>query len=125
MLLIVIIYIAFSKGALQAEIIGFIFGITLDALSIDIFGLNTITLTTLGYSFGKLLINFDGNKIIIQLIAVLFASIVYLFIINLICMLHSYNDYTINLTYHNLISIVTTIVITPIIFKFLNKVINK
>jgi rod shape-determining protein MreD len=129
-----IVYIALKKGALQAEIIGFILGIILDVISIDIFGLKAMTFTILGYSCGKLLINFDSENIIIQIIAILLESLVYYIIINTMhfLFLYKYKQTMIfTLTYHPysmLMSTGITIVTTPIIFKFLaclNKMLNK
>jgi rod shape-determining protein MreD len=107
---------------------GFIFGITLDIFSTNIFGLKAIAFTILGYSFGKLFINFNLEQILIQIIIVLLANIVYLFIISTIYYLYLYRITLINCVYSTLISTILTIILTPIIFKLLdlsNKIINK
>jgi rod shape-determining protein MreD len=129
-ILIIIVYTALSKGALQAEIMGFIFGITLDIFSTNIFGLKAISFTILGYSFGKLFINFNLEQIFIQSMIVLLANIVYLVIISTIYYLYLSRITLTNCLHSNstLISIMLTIILAPIMFKLfdlLNKIINK
>ncbi|MDR0890809.1 MAG: rod shape-determining protein MreD [Endomicrobium sp.] len=119
--LIVIIYIAFTKGALHAELFGFFFGITIDSLSIDIFGSKAITLTIIGYIFGKILIKFNKDQIITQCTIVFLASILYLAIIHSMYYISSSNRILNYPYYVILIATITTVAFTPIIFNILKK----
>jgi rod shape-determining protein MreD len=78
-ILILIVYLGLTRGVVYAEIIGFLFGITWDVFSTDVFGVRVVMFTTIGYLAG--MINKDVNKdsIFAQFIIILLANIIYWF----------------------------------------------
>ncbi|MDR1784686.1 MAG: rod shape-determining protein MreD [Endomicrobium sp.] len=76
-ILIVVAYLGVSKKIINAQVMGFLFGLTWDAFSTDIFGTRALMFTVIGYLIGKFCRDFDMNKILVQFLVILLANIVY------------------------------------------------
>jgi rod shape-determining protein MreD len=77
-ILILIVYLGLSKGAMSAQLAGFLLGLTWDAFSTDIFGARAMTFTIIGHFLGRLAKKFDRDKIYTQFVIVFLAGIAYL-----------------------------------------------
>ncbi|MDR0800103.1 MAG: rod shape-determining protein MreD [Endomicrobium sp.] len=76
-ILIFIIYLGLSKGIVNAQLTGFLFGLTWDVFSTDVFGIRAVMFTVIGYFAGRFCRDFDREKTFTQFIIVFFAGIVY------------------------------------------------
>jgi rod shape-determining protein MreD len=76
-ILVLVVYLGLSKGTMDAQLIGFLFGLTWDVFSTDISGVRAIMFTIIGHFSGRLSKNFDRDKIYTQFLIVFLASIVY------------------------------------------------
>jgi len=118
----VVVYLALSKEKIIAELMGFLFGLTMDVFSIGIFGLKAVIFTIIGYVFGRVFIYFDKNKIFVQFVIVLFANVVYLLSVGLIYFLLSegkVGDLSSNIL-PNCVKAIVTAASAPIVFYVLN-----
>jgi rod shape-determining protein MreD len=120
-ILIVIVYLGVSKKIINAQLMGFLFGLTWDVFSTDIFGIRALMFTVIGYLFGKFFGDFDTNKIPVQFVVIFFANVVYWFGFNLIYFIIFGNE--VYMTYFFDISccvkIIATVLIAPVIFHIL------
>jgi rod shape-determining protein MreD len=122
-ILVAVVYLALSEEKIIAEIMGFLFGLTMDVFSIGILGLKTVIFTTIAYVFGKVFIYFDKNKIIVQFVVVFLANVVYLVVFGLVCFLFSegkLDDFSAVILF-NCTEAVVTAVSAPIVFYVLNR----
>ncbi|MCL2484932.1 MAG: rod shape-determining protein MreD [Endomicrobia bacterium] len=122
-ILIAIIYLGFTRGRLGAQTMGFIFGLTWDSFSTDIFGVRALMFTIIGYFAGMFNRQFDKDQIIAQLMAVLCAEIFYWFGFSMICFIlpegsGSYTPFVFTLS--GSLKILVTVLVTPLVFLGLN-----
>ncbi|MDR0723837.1 MAG: rod shape-determining protein MreD [Endomicrobium sp.] len=76
-ILIFVVCAGLLRGSLNAQLAGFVFGITWDIFSTDVFATRALLFTILGYCSGKLRKNFDEDSIIFQSAIIFVASLVY------------------------------------------------
>jgi rod shape-determining protein MreD len=114
-----------SQGKMEAQTLGFVFGLTWDVFATDVFGNRTVMLTLIGYFIGMLKKNFDIDQTVTQIFVVSTASLIYYLGFNLI----SYNFVTnvdglslFSLSLRGVLGMGFTIAITPAIFFVLRKV---
>jgi rod shape-determining protein MreD len=122
-ILVAVVYIALSEEKIIAEIMGFLFGLTMDVFSTGILGLKTVIFTAIGYVFGRAFIYFDKNKIIVQFMVVFLANVVYLISFGLIYFLFSEGNNIDNFystIFLKCAEAVITAVSTPMVFYVLN-----
>jgi rod shape-determining protein MreD len=123
-ILILIIYLGFSRGSVNAQLFGFLFGLTWDVLSIDIFGVRAILFVIIGYLVGMFSKSFDGSKVITQFVLVLFGSIIYwlglTFIYYILSGTFSFTFSLISLS--GPMKVIATVSIAPAVFYVLDRV---
>jgi rod shape-determining protein MreD len=124
-LLIFVTYIGFLKGSTDAQLMGFLLGLTWDVFSIDVFGSRTILFTIVGHFVGVFNKDFDKDKIFTQLIVMSFVYIVYWLGFNFIhYIVHdSSNNYTfafINICC-DIVRFIITVFISPVVFYILDR----
>ncbi|MDR2811988.1 MAG: rod shape-determining protein MreD [Endomicrobium sp.] len=78
-ILILIVYLGLTKGVVSAEIAGFLFGLTWDVFSTDIFGMRTVIFTIIGYLTGIMNRHFDKDSPLTKIVIVLSANLIYWF----------------------------------------------
>jgi rod shape-determining protein MreD len=105
---------------INAQIMGFLFGMTWDAFSTDTFGVRIITFVVLGYFIGMLNKIFDKNKIFAQVISVFFSNIIYSLILNLFYYILQNARYC-NITLSGIIRVIITMFLAPLVFYILDK----
>mgnify|MGYP001104897386 CR=1 FL=1 len=102
------IFVSLFLGHIDAVITGFFAGAIYDVLHLSFFGVNTLLLTTIGYTFGWLNKRVDETLYSVQILSVFLSFIVYHclhYIVMLIFLgIKQYN-------FINLLSIITTFII--------------
>jgi rod shape-determining protein MreD len=78
-ILILIVYLGLTRGVVSAEIAGFLFGLTWDVFSTDIFGIRAVIFTIVGYLTGMTNKHFDKDSALAKILIVLSANLVYWF----------------------------------------------
>ncbi|BAG13596.1 rod shape-determining protein MreD [Candidatus Endomicrobiellum trichonymphae] len=76
-ILIFVVYLGLSKGIINTQLMGFLFGLTWDVFSTDIFGIRTVMFTVIGYLAGRFCKDFDREKIFTQIVIMFFAGAIY------------------------------------------------
>jgi len=82
--LIHIIYTALFFNHTTSTVIGFLSGIIVDFLHLNIFGMNTLTLSITGYVIGWLNKRINENLLKVQIIVLFFTSVFYIFLYTII-----------------------------------------
>ncbi|MDR1522536.1 MAG: rod shape-determining protein MreD [Endomicrobium sp.] len=122
-ILVCVVCIGFIKGSFNAQLVGFLFGLTWDIFSTDVFATRALLFTILGYLSGKLNRKFDIINTFFQCVIVFLANIVYdlgLYLINCIII----QDFKDTLTFKNISNIFTTTIVTPFVFYVLRRVLK-
>jgi rod shape-determining protein MreD len=76
--LIYILFVSLFLGHIDAVLLGFLCGMILDVLHMTIFGINTFSLTTIGYIFGWSYKRINESLLKVQMLILFFGSILYL-----------------------------------------------
>lgn len=126
-ILIYIVYIGLNKGSVKGEFTGFLYGLFWDILSTDIFGIRTLTFTISGYLSGRFNKKLDKNQPLTQIIVMLLSLVVVQFGTSLIYLIvHTEAIYPyFEITYNTWLQILCNIILTPVMFKFMNFIENK
>ncbi|GHT61555.1 hypothetical protein AGMMS49531_08690 [Endomicrobiia bacterium] len=120
-ILILIVYLSLSKGTMDAQLMGFLFGLTWDIFSTDIFGTRAIMFAIIGHFLGRLNKKLDRDKIYTQFVIVFLASIVYWLGISFI--IHASGNYSFSFfTLSGAAIIFVTALVAPAVFYVLNYV---
>ena len=120
-ILMFIVYIALNKGIMKGQTIGFLYGLTWDVLSTDIFGVRTLSFTIAGYLAGSFNKKLNKNQPLTQIIVMAIGLIVTHLILNItyVIMPASETVYVQNfeLSFLIIVNILINLILTPIIFK--------
>lgn len=120
-ILMFIVYVALNKGIMKGQTIGFLYGLTWDVLSTDIFGVRTLSFTIAGYLAGSFNKKLNKKQPLTQIIVMAIGLIVTHLILNItyIIMPASETVYVQNfeLSYLIIFNILINLILTPIIFK--------
>jgi rod shape-determining protein MreD len=114
-----------TRGKMEAQILGFLFGLTWDIFATDVFGGRTLMLTLVGYFMGMLKKSFDIEQTSTQVFVVFAASFLYWTGFNLISYhfvdnMDGFSLFSISL--RGFFGFAFTLAITPIVFTILKKV---
>ena len=121
-ILIYVVFIALNKGPMSGQITGFIYGFTWDILSTDIFGVRALTLTICGHLAGKFNKKLNKDQALVQIMLMFIClvitqvSLIFLYLI----IPNDFGNRTLFANYNSLISVILTLILTPIVFKILN-----
>lgn len=120
-ILMFILYTALNKGIMEGQITGFVYGLTWDVLSTDIFGVRALSFTVVGYLFGCLNNKLNKKQPITQ-ISLMTTGLVFIKLIVCIVYIITYSADDIfvqklELSYSFLANIAVNLLLTPIIFK--------
>jgi rod shape-determining protein MreD len=126
-ILILIVYLGFLKGSVKAQLLGFLFGLTWDVFSTNIFGIRAVLFVIIGYVTGMFCQKFDRSQILTQLVSVFFTSLVYLLGFSFFYYIFSNADsyVLICIILSGILKIVATLFITPAVFHTLDRVYKK
>jgi rod shape-determining protein MreD len=122
-ILIFVVYLGLLKGIINAQLMGFLLGLTWDVFSTDIFGIRTAMFTVIGYLVGRFCRNFYREKIFTQVVIMFFAGAVYWLGFSLICFIFPDNGNCVFSFSILLVSskIVVTAMFAPLVFYILEK----
>jgi rod shape-determining protein MreD len=114
-----------SKGKMEAQVLGFLFGLTWDIFATDIFGSRTVMLTIAGYFIGTLKKSFDIDQTFTQVFVVFAASLVYWTGFNLLSYhfvenVSGFSLFAVSL--RGFFGFAFTLAMTPVVFTILKKV---
>jgi rod shape-determining protein MreD len=118
-ILIAVVYLGLARGKMSAQLMGFLFGLTWDSFSTDVFGVRAIMFTVIGYFCGALNKNFDKEQVFAQIVMVFAASIVYWLGFSLLYFIipegaGSYKPFVVSL--YGSLKIFLTVIIAPAVF---------
>ena len=120
-ILMFIVYTALNKGIMKGQTIGFIYGLTWDILSTDIFGIRALSFTIAGYLAGSFNKKLNKNQPLTQIIVMAIGLIVTQLVLNItyIIMPASEKIFVQNfeLSYIVIFNILVNLILTPLIFK--------
>ena len=106
---------------MKGQTIGFLYGLTWDVLSTDIFGVRTLSFTIAGYLAGSFNKKLNKNQPLTQIIVMAIGLIVTHLILNItyVIMPASETVYVQNfeLSFLIIVNILINLILTPIIFK--------
>ena len=120
-ILMFVVYLALNKGVMKGQITGFIYGLTWDILSTDIFGVRALSFTIAGYLAGNFNRKFNKSQPLTQIIVMGIGLIVTHFVINVVYIIMPLSDTvyipTFELSHLVILNILINLILTPIIFK--------
>lgn len=120
-ILMFVVYVALNKGVMKGQITGFIYGLTWDILSTDIFGVRALSFTIAGYLSGNFNKKFNKSQPLTQIIVMGIGLIVTHFVINVVYIIMPLSDTvyipTFELSHLVILNILINLILTPIIFK--------
>ena len=120
-ILMFVVYTALNKGIMKGQTIGFIYGLTWDILSTDIFGVRALSFTIAGYLAGSFNKKLNKNQPLTQIIVMAIGLIVTQLILNVtyIVMPASEKIFVQNfeLSYMIIFNILINLILTPLIFR--------
>jgi len=117
-----VLFIALNKGTMSGQITGFIYGFTWDVLSTDIFGVRALTLTICGHFAGKFNKKLNKDQALVQILLMFMClvitqiSLIFLYFI----IPNDFGNRTLFSNYNGLVSVLLTLILTPLFFKILN-----
>lgn len=118
--LICVLYFSFLNGKNYGQVSGFLSGLLLDFLSGSPLGFNCLYRTVIGYLSGVFRRTINSSGFIVPSVIGLLATILKVFLIWLISLFFkSIKIYNI-FTFSFLFELVTNVLLTPLMFKFLN-----
>jgi rod shape-determining protein MreD len=115
-ILIFVIFAALNDGPLVGQWMGFIWGISWDAMSVSMFGSRAFTLMVIGYLAGMLSRQLDESKPSSQGLVVLAASVAYTFLLWLVFQVFSPDQMPIRPNYITILQPFYNVLLAPIIF---------
>jgi rod shape-determining protein MreD len=118
-ILILVVYIGLLKGSLNAQLAGFLFGLTWDTFCTNIFATRAMLFTILGYCSGKLRKKFDEDSIVFHCVIIFIASLSYIIIMQDIL------TYNLDIVLKNVSKILINVVVAPCIFYVLRRLLKE
>ena len=115
-LLVCLIFIGLMRGPLESELLGFAWGLSWDALSIEMFGCHAFLFTFLGYSSGLLARQWNESKVSAQMILTFTASIFFLVGMKVVYAIFGAGESIYSLNYLTCSQPIYNVLIAPIIF---------
>lgn len=120
-ILMFVVYTALNKGIMKGQTIGFIYGLTWDILSTDIFGIRALSFTIAGYLAGSFNKKLNKNQSLTQIIVMAIGLIVTQLILNITYVIMPASEtifvQNFELSYLIIFNILVNLILTPVIFK--------
>lgn len=126
-ILMFIVYKALNKGPLKGELLGFLYGLTWDILSTDVFGIRALTFTISGFLAGKFNKKLNKNQPVTQVLVMSICLIVSQCGISLIYIImpNQISEASFELTHLVWLAILYNLLLTPLIFKIFYEIDKK
>ena len=115
-LLVSLIFIGLMRGPLEGELIGFAWGLSWDAMAIEMFGSHALLFTCLGYFSGLLSRKWDESKVSAQMLLAGIASLFFMFGMKLVYTVFGANEYTYRFNYITYLHPFYNALIAPAVF---------
>ena len=120
-ILMFILYTALNKGIMKGQITGFIYGLTWDTLSTDIFGVRALSFTIAGYLSGFFSKKLNKKQPITQITVMTVGLVITKLLLAIIHVITPSTDdifiQNFELSYSVLANIAVNLILTPIMFK--------
>ena len=120
-ILMFVVYTALNRGIMRGQITGFIYGLTWDVLSTDIFGVRTLSFTIAGYLAGSFNKKLNKNQPLTQIIVMAIGLTVTQLILNITYIIMPASEtifiQSFELSYLVIFNILINLFLTPIVFK--------
>ena len=120
-ILMFILYTALNKGIMKGQITGFIYGLTWDTLSTDIFGVRALSFTIVGYLSGLFSKKLNKKQPITQITVMTVGLVITKLLLAIIHVITPSTDdifiQNFELSYSVLANIAVNLILTPIMFK--------
>jgi len=120
-ILMFVVYTALNKGIMRGQITGFVYGLTWDVLSTDIFGVRTLGFTIAGYLAGSFNKKLNKNQPLTQIIVMAIGLIVTHLILNITYVIMPASEtvfvQNFELSYLIIFNILINLFLTPFVFK--------
>lgn len=117
-LLLVLLYIGLTRGSFAGQILGFLWGLSWDIMSVGLFGSHSLVFTLIGYFSGKLARKWDESKIATQMIIAGFASVIFWVLLDLTRIIFGEPGTAMRFDYISLFQIPYNMILVPVIFYF-------
>lgn len=111
-----LMYLGLVRGPMVAMIFGFVWGLSWDVLSVDMFGSHALLFTCAGYCFGHLNRKWDEFKVANQMLLTLLASFFVIFGMYALYQAFGSGEYRFKVNYIMLIQPFYTMLIAPLVF---------
>ncbi len=120
-ILMFVVYTALNKGIMKGQISGFIYGLTWDVLSTDIFGIRALSFTIAGYLAGSFNKKLNKNQPLTQIIVMSIGLIVTHLILNITYIIMPASEtvfiQSFELSYLVIFNMLVNLILTPVVFK--------
>jgi rod shape-determining protein MreD len=116
-ILVMLIFVGLIHGSFAGELLGFAWGLSWDAMSVDLFGCHAFLFTCIGFAAGKLSRKWNESKIVTQMALTGVASLLYIAGIALVYQVFGSPGNHFQLNYITLLQIFYNMLIAPILFK--------
>lgn len=123
-LLVCLIITGLVRGPLEAQFLGFAWGLSWDALSTEMFGCHAFLFTCLGYFAGLLSRKWNESKISAQMLLTLLVSLFYLFGMKAVYFIFGGGEFVYSFNYTTLSQPLYNVIIAPFIFWFGKKLLS-
>jgi len=115
-ILLMLIFLALLRGSLAGVIMGFLWGLSWDMYSVDLFGCHAFAYTCIGFAIGKLSRKWDEEKIISQMVLTLLTSVIYWFLIYFCYKIFNPEVYTFKMNYIVVVQPFYNMLIAPAVY---------
>ena len=115
---------------MKGQLTGFLYGLTWDVLSTDIFGVRALSFTIAGYLAGIFNKKLNKNQPLTQIIVMTIGLVVTQLVIDLVYIIMPLSDTSqyisgFDLSHLALLNILINLILTPVIFKIFSFIDNK
>ena len=115
-ILIALMFIGLSRGPVAGEVMGFMWGLAWDSMTVELFGSHTLVLTCIGYLAGRLSRMWDESKIVTQLALAGIVSIIYQATLMLVYQIFAPSQHLASVNYIVLTQPFFNMAIAPLVF---------
>lgn len=116
-ILVMLIFVGLIHGSFAGELLGFAWGLSWDALSVDLFGSHAFLFTCIGYAAGKLSRKWNESKIITQMVLTGVASFLFIVGMALVYQVFGPSGNQFRLNYVTVLQVLYNMLIAPFLFK--------
>ncbi|OGS17218.1 MAG: rod shape-determining protein MreD [Elusimicrobia bacterium RIFOXYA2_FULL_50_26] len=116
-IIILLMFVGLTCGPVPAQVLGFLWGLSWDALSLDLFGTHALLFTILGYLSGQLSHKWNEGKVINQMALTLFANSFFWVGTFVIYQVFAPGEFKFKVNYIMVVQPFYTMLVAPVLFK--------